>query len=204
MGDLIRTPYSEITATLEVLDRWGVRREDLEKYRKASSWFQEQLAKAFISGKEDFFGGYSEIKPITHAIDCDAPPFVPQGWSVLDADQLPNRVRGIFTWDATRVSLYLSKRQKGDKRIMGNELRKELKNKPTLNANVLDYLLAHPELIPEDWKGRAVFFWGSIYRNSNDYLCVRYLFWGGDRWGWDYGWLGYGFRSVDPVAVRAS
>jgi len=36
-----------------------------------------------------------------------------------------------------------------------------------MNANVLDYLLAHPELIPEDWKNKYVFFWGTIYRYSS-------------------------------------
>lgn len=32
-----------------------------------------------------------------------------------------------------------------------------------LNECVLEYLLAHPELIPENWKDKRVSFWGTIY-----------------------------------------
>jgi hypothetical protein len=137
-------------------------------------------------------------------IDCDASPLVPDGWSVLEKDQLPNRVKGIFTWDPTKVSLYLSKKQKGDKYLVGNDLRKELANKPTLNASLLDYLWAHPELIPEDWKGKAVFFWGTIYRHWEGRLYVRYLYWHGGLWECHYFLLDDGFYSSYPALVRAS
>ena len=56
MGDLVKlTPYSEVTATLEILDRLGVRREHLANLRSMSSWFQQQIAGALISGSESFF-----------------------------------------------------------------------------------------------------------------------------------------------------
>ena len=86
----------------------------------------------------------------------------------------------------------------------GNKLRKELANKDVLNANVLDYLLAHPELIPEEWKGKLIFFWGTIYRDSDGRLYVRYLRWGGSRWNSGYGWLDNGFYSGNPAASHAS
>jgi len=71
------------------------------------------------------------------------------------------------------------------------------------NANLLDYLLAHPELIPDSWKGKAVFFWGKIYRVSSGRLYVRYLFFHGhgERWSWSYHWLDYDFDSDSPAAV---
>ncbi len=48
MGSLIsETPYSEITATLEVLDHLGVRRDDLRKFRAASKGVQGQIAHIF-------------------------------------------------------------------------------------------------------------------------------------------------------------
>ena len=72
-----------------------------------------------------------------------------------------------------------------------------------MNANVLDYLLAHPELIPEDWKNKYVFFWGTIYRYSSGGLCVRYLCWNGSKWRWDGNWLAHDFYSAYP-AVLAS
>ncbi len=145
--------------------------------------------------------GFSEIKPILHAINCDASPFVPDGWKVEEHTK-----GGIFTWDPARVRLYLSKKQKDDKRIVGNDLRKELASQPVFNANLLDYLLKpeNQHLIPEEWKGKAVFFWGTIYRYSDDSLCVRYLYWYGSGWSWYCHWLGHSFYSYYPAAVLAS
>jgi hypothetical protein len=87
---------------------------------------------------------------------------------------------------------------------VGNKLRKELASKLVLNANVLDYLLAHTELIPEEWKGKYVFFWGTIYLYSGGRLYVRCLYWRGDRWNWDCFWLGDVFRDYNPAALFAS
>lgn len=72
-----------------------------------------------------------------------------------------------------------------------------------LNANVLEYLLAHPDLIPEEWKGKAVFFWGTIYRDSDGGLYVRYLYWSGVRWSWVCNWLARDWIGHDPAAVLA-
>ncbi len=53
MGNLVtETPYSEVTATLELLDRLGVDREGLKKFRKAASYLQFQVAR-LIQGGED-------------------------------------------------------------------------------------------------------------------------------------------------------
>ena len=125
----------------------------------------------------------------THIIDCDAAPFVPDGWSVEE-----HKRGGQFKFDPTRVELYLCKPQrKEDDIVRGHVLRKELKGKPVMNANVLDYLLCNPHLIPEEWKEnnkgdtRHTFFWGTIYRASDEYKyeCVRYLFFHNNKWMWD-------------------
>ena len=113
-------------------------------------------------------------------IDCDKDPFCPEGWTVEE-----HKKGGKLEWNPKNISLYLSENQRNGL-IKGNELHKELKDKPILNANVLDYLLAHPELIPEEWKGKYVFFWGTIYRDSVSDLDVRCLCWGGGRWYWGY------------------
>lgn len=134
-----------------------------------------------------------------HTIDCNADPKIPyDGWKVEE-----HRRTGDFVWDPSKVTLYLSESQKNGKVIEGNKLRKELKDKPVLNANVLDYLLAHPELIPEEWKGKYIFFWGTIYRGSDGHLGVRCLRWGGARWDWGDDWLGDGWRGGRPALVSA-
>jgi hypothetical protein len=39
-----------------------------------------------------------------------------------------------------------------------NSLREELIARPVFNANLLDYLLKNPHLIPAEWKGKDAFF----------------------------------------------
>jgi hypothetical protein len=233
MGDLIKkTPYSEITATIELLDSLGVTGEHLAVLRRTSSWQQNTTA-AVIKG--DFFlfnllsieitakkvglnegdfidltnenllrslrgviRGTHQILPIPHIIDCDADPFIPDGWKVED-----HQKGGIWQWDKNKISLYWSKFQKKSQSINGDDLRKELENKPVLNANVLDYLLKHTELIPKEWKDKYVFLWGTTYRDSCDDLCVRGLYWSGDCWNWNYRWLYNGWDSTSLVVLRA-
>jgi len=141
--------------------------------------------------------GQAEIKMLEHLIDCDSVPFPSDGWSVEE-----HKKGGTFKFNPEKVSLYLSKKQKKGS-IEGNDLRKELANRQTLNANVLDYLLAHPELIPEEWKGKNIFFWGTIYRDSDGSLYVRCLSWRGSKWGWDCYWLDCGFNSDCPAALAS-
>ncbi len=148
--------------------------------------------------------GFAEIKPIEHLINCDAKPFILSGSSIApDEEQLPNRVKGSFKWSSDQMKLYQSEPQRQGKGINGYELKKKLMDKEVLPANVLDYLLAHPHLIPEEWKGKYVFFWGTIYRDSSGGPCVRYLYWDGDRCDWGYGWLYFGWHGGLPAALRA-
>jgi hypothetical protein len=141
--------------------------------------------------------GQAEIKISERLIDCDSAPFIPNGWSVEE-----HKKSGFFKFDPAKISLYLSKKQKKGS-IGGHDLRKELSNKPVMNANILDYLLDHPELIPEEWKGKYIFFWGTIYRDSDGNLYVRCLYWRGSEWRWSYDWLGSDFDSDDPAALAS-
>ena len=140
-----------------------------------------------------------------HLIDCDVQPFVPNGWTVEE-----HQKGGQWKFDPKQVEFFLASGQKGGKVIEGNKLRKELAKKPVLNANVLDYLLANPHIIPEEWKKdgqgntRYIFFWGTVYRHSDGYLCVRFLFWYDGRWSWSDLWLDFDWYDRYPAALRAS
>src|SRR3989338_3533951 len=137
---------------------------------------------------------------VKHLINLNTTPLTLNGWSVEE-----HQKGGMLEWDPSIVSLYLSSNQEGNKRIKGNKLRTELnKDKLALNANVLDYLLAHPELIPEEWKGKAVFFWGTIYSNPNDHLSVPYLSCDVDGWFWNCHWLDNDWERNNPALVLAS
>lgn len=54
------------------------------------------------------------------------------------------------------------------------------------NANVLDFLLAHTSLIPEDWREYIVLFWGTVYTNAVGEDLVRGLYWDECTWATHY------------------
>ena len=69
------------------------------------------------------------------------------------------------------------------------------------NANLLDFLLKYPHLIPEEWKQYdKIFFPGTVYTSKNDFEQLRYLSWG-TKWAtkikpqwWD------GTMVIDEIA----
>ena len=150
-----------------------------------------EVVKRLISGTAK-----AVVHTVKHIIDMDANPCVPDNWKVES-----HKKGGQLEWTSEKVKLYLSLEQQGEKCVEGNKLRKELEAQPVCNANLLDYLLAYPELIPESWKSKAICFWGTVYRNSDGHLCVRFLCFGGRSWYWSYFWLGRGFCSDGPAAV---
>lgn len=159
-----------------------------------------------MQGVKNFLANRSEVVIKTHVIDLDADPRIPyDGWKVEE-----HKKGGKFTWDPTKVRLHLSKNQQDGNTIEGDKLRKELANETVYNANLLDYLLDNPHLIPEDWKvdaegnTRYIFFWGTVYRDSDGNLCVRCLYFDGGHWQQDYNWLDYDFDGDRPSAVSAS
>jgi len=141
----------------------------------------------------------SEIVPTKHIVDLDADPMIPNGWTVEEHTK-----GGQFEFDPKQVALHLDKAQQDGGVIVGKKLRQKLKGKRVYNANLLDFLLAHPELIPEEWKGKFIFFWGTIYRYSFGSPYVRYLCWYGDGWNWSDYWLGNNFDDDCPAVVPAS
>ncbi|EKD56250.1 MAG: hypothetical protein ACD_58C00247G0001 [uncultured bacterium] len=171
----------------DALENAGFSTDDVTRLKQFSN----------LKGLKDILYGKAEIKYLEQLIDCDSMPFIPNGWSVKD-----HKKGGFFKFDPAKISLYLSKKQnKGS--VGGRDLLKDLADKLVINANVLDYLLAHPELIPEEWKGKFVFFWGTIYRDSDGDLHVRCLNWDGSKWIWIYGWLDYNFYSGSPAALAS-
>jgi hypothetical protein len=152
-----------------------------------------------------YLRGLSEITQISHVINCDDTPYIPQGWSVLPGvEQLPGRVR-VFTWDPTKVKLYLSPGQEGVGGLIGNDLYKKLADRPVFGANVLDFL-RKPEnqhLIPEKFWNELVFFWGTIYVDRDGYRCVRCLCRRRGGWGWDARRLSSVFSNGNPALLCA-
>ncbi len=159
--------------------------------------------------------GHATISVVDHLIDCDADPFLPLGWQGVE-DHVKGGILKLETRDSDlylngqKIDFHLSPNQQNGKVIQGHKLREELKGKLVLNANVLDDLLAHKELIPESWKEdeqgriRYIFFWGTIYRGADRGLFVRCLYWRDGQSYWGCSWLDRGFGGQIPAALLAS
>lgn len=156
-------------------------------------------------------GNFNKIpQGLRRLIDGDTKSYVPAGWSIKAEDQLPNVVRGEIEFDPAKVQFHLDDAQKTGT-IVGNKLKEKLaKLSAVYGAQVLDHLLANTNLIPDSWKTdengqtRYLYFWGTIYRDSDGRLYVRSLYFGDGQWRWISRWLGGKFDTQYPTAVLAS
>ncbi len=152
--------------------------------------------------------GEATIVHKEYVIDCDAFPFVPDGYAVESHFK-----GGAYTWvkEAQAEALYLSDQQEGrigtdsNSSIPGHYLYGELvsRNIPVLNANVLMFLLKYPQIIPEEWRNRRVHFWGTVYRNKNNHRYVLCLYCTNNVWQWGYTCTMVSVFRNDPAAIRA-
>ncbi|PCI20689.1 hypothetical protein COB64_01840 [Candidatus Wolfebacteria bacterium] len=131
-----------------------------------------------------------------HIINCNIDPFTPNGWIVER-----HLKGGDVVWDPSKIDLCLSKKQQKGDRIFVWDLRDYLSNKNVLNANVLDYLLMDSRLIPEDWKGKSIMFWGTIYHYKGKR--IRYLRWHDGEWRCEWRWVEekHIFNHREPAAI---
>jgi len=132
-------------------------------------------------------------------IDCDAKPFVPDGWRVRRHFKM-----GPLKWHPNNVGLFLMPDQVTNGFAEGGYLRTRLRKEPVLNACVLDWLLARPELIPDEWKGNSVFFWGTEYIRDGGIVCIRCLRWSRKGWDWGYNPVKSLFLNKDVAVSLAA
>ena len=158
-----------------------------------------------MEGVQQLLSGNMELKVINHIIDCDKAPLIP-----YDSWKVEEHIKGgQFTWNPEKVKLFLSVNQKDGKSIEGNKLRKELKDEPVMNANLLDYLLiirtsflrngkwtrkATPDIFSSGVLSTAALVTASAF---------AFLYFSGGRWKQDYCWFGYGFDGNHPACVSA-
>ena len=187
MERLIDIKLSELNPTIRAMSDAGATTDDAAWLRSPGN---AALALDFIRRQRAVLQG-------DHIIDCDAAPFTPDSWKVEEHEK-----GGQFVWDAAKVALHLEPEQVNGS-LVGTTLRKRLKRLRKLNANVLDYLLKNPHLIPEEWKGKYVFFWGTVYRRAGGRLYVRCLYWVGSSWRWNDYWVGLDWNA-DYSAALAS
>ncbi len=151
----------------------------------------------FLNEIEPLLHGYADVVMKNHIIDLTSDVFIPKEWGLESHKCIKPQIE----FDPAKLKLCLSEYQQQHRKNDGYELRAYLEDKLTLNANVLEYLLKYPEIIPETWKGKHVFFWGTIYYNALDELCVRALYWRGEFWDWNFHCLHNLFGEQFPALV---
>jgi len=132
-----------------------------------------------------FLNGFAEISIVEHIIDCTVPPFTPEGW------EIEKHIKGIIIqWNeytGGKIIDHLEKIADHNIFIDPDELSGEMPlTAMPLTANILDYLVDHPRLVPREWRGKDVLFFGTLYRDRAGNLVVRYLNCrgSGNRWGY--------------------
>lgn len=192
---LVRATFTEITVGIEILP-WlldGGKESFVEKFLKplGKEFLATQRVRVIDDNTIEVNLGISPKLPFDGAA---VESHVGEGWAVVQ-----KRSDGLYV-DNRKVALYFSEHQQDGKTVQGHELREELSGKPILNANILDALLENTHLIPEDWKGKAIFFWATVYRNRGGILSVSFLLWSGGRWYSLCHWLELHWRSSSPAA----
>ncbi|MDO8515631.1 MAG: hypothetical protein Q7S28_00075 [bacterium] len=72
----------------------------------------------------------------------------------------------------------------GDGYVSGKEIQKRLiaTDKTLLDVRVMEELLRYPMLIPDSWISKNIFFWGTIFHDSNGRLYAPYIVMVDGRW----------------------
>ncbi len=122
----------------------------------------------------------TEAVKLAHAIKLDQ-------WPIATDQLVPfsHKGQGLFVWDPSKIKIFKPREMLEGSRtkITGESMQRRAVRRNPCNANILDHLLAHPELIPEEWrKYMRVHFWGTLYKNEflrdrSDASYVRGLSW---------------------------
>lgn len=131
---------------------------------------------------------------------ADATTNCQKNWRVVEHRP---RIKLWFGFDPSNVVLVWVSDQIELRSIGGRDLREILADQPVLNANDMNWIL-EPEnqhLIPEDWRGNNVFFWGTVYADEDNNQYVGYIFWCDGSWNRGYRRLADGWRSYHPAAL---
>ncbi len=146
-------------------------------------------------------------------VNLGAPPKLPFDGAEVKENagggwvRVERRKTGLFV-DGKKIILHLDEGQKDDKVMVGTKLAEALTGKSVEHPNVLDALMEHPHLIPDEFKqdgqGRTIyiFFWAVKFRGRGGNLCVRYLYWNLGAWRAYCSWLGSYWGDWGTAAVR--
>lgn len=113
--------------------------------------------KDFLANVLKVIRGQSEIKDKEYKIPCNTTPFIPDGLYIVE-----HRKFDFFNLNPNYTKLDLSRKLRNMSNS-GKNIKEHLSKKFVMNVNILDFIIENPDLIPENWKGKEIYFWGTIY-----------------------------------------
>lgn len=149
--------------------------ERLLNQTNGSTYIPEELALLINQPEEQPL----VVQPGQLTIDCNAHPKVPDMW------QLGKHSMSLGQWVWNQQKIMLNDLELVDAEFTEHAAIEQYcfsYGYVPANADILDFLLEHPNLIPSEWKGKLVYFCGTTYE-SDDVKMVRCLAWGGYH-GW--------------------
>lgn len=180
----------------DALQKVGFTNEQITALRSDSD--RLEMLRFVIEGKAGFFLNL-------HTVNLSVFPTLPKKWdkrqmSAQDQHDAPVwSIREHFMGDeefilpSSRLCLINIKQSSPDFLRQIGELKAEIKDSVLANSILLDYLLEHPWLIPSDWKGKRVIFFGTEYKEyvsvdlSSSTSCYYRCLWYSEKdcaWGW--------------------
>ncbi len=187
----------------------------LKRAMNGVGWREEDIARLAegqqLEGLLGVLRGSAIIAPAI--IECDALPIqMPQGSSKYSIRK--HRKIGTILWDPSKIKFLTKKEILGGDSCSAQPARLLMEKRTRrrfLNATVLEYLLAHPHLIPEDWFGRdPIKFIGTEYEDPEfPSGHIRTLYCGKGKAGtssgcWDSNyWLGHYFDGTERIPYYA-
>lgn len=182
-NSIVETPINDLVGVMEALHRYGITQLHLSAIRKAKKGELDDLV-ASLKALD---------LVVNSSIDCRVhTSFLPSSYSVIyNNDQIESAVRRKFQWrkHAQANAVYVTNKQKENGGTIGLVVISELVGKKVLPWNVGQWLLdwdrgRAQDDIPEEWKGKRVVFWGTIFFDSNECQhSVMYIEFVGGRFG---------------------
>ncbi len=111
------------------------------------------------------------------------PGTVPGNWKVVT-----HQKNGKLEWRPGIITVSLEDGQRRNTNFpYGEQVYESYAGEKLPNSNMLEFYLKHPYLIPDEWKGEIVHFFGTIFTDDRGNLHVRRLEWNGSKHKWEAG-----------------
>jgi len=152
-----------MTATLQSLKQQNMKSEIVKLIAalKKERYKPEEVAKLrqLLPRLRDIIYGRAEVMVVKHVVDCNIDPVVPEDWKL-------HRHNGIG-------KLELELKNGKLHRLVDERGRRISLNRRRAPANVLDYLVASPHIIPDDRE--TIYFRGTEFLHPGKFICIRVL-----------------------------